>query len=143
MRPTAEAREDTERLPPTYFVICFHERCTQEAVDFVSDRLVAPAADGGAGLLVQQEEMRAGEGGLILHVSATEGRVLRLAEAIGVKKRDSEGVVREFEADHSADFPRNGVVGPLTISGIQFNRRSRSEFSVQIWDGFWLGQLWS
>ena len=55
MRPTSEAREeDTERLPPTYFVICFHERCTQEAVDFVSDRLVAPAADGGAGLLVQQ-----------------------------------------------------------------------------------------
>ena len=56
MRPTAEAREeDTEkRLPPTYFVICFHERCAQEAVDFVSDRLVAPSADGGAGLLVQQ-----------------------------------------------------------------------------------------
>ena len=131
MRPTSEAREeDTERLPTTYFVICFHERCAQEAVDFVSDRLVAPAADGGAGLLVQQEEMRAGEGGLILHVSATEGRVLRLAEAIGVKKRDSEGVVREFEAGQSGDFPRNGVVGPLTISGVQFNRHS--EFRVQI-----------
>ena len=77
----------------------------------------------------------AGGGGLILHVSATEGRVLRLAEAIGVKKRDSEGVVREFEADRSGDFPRNGVVGPLTISGVQLNRHSK--FRVQIWDEFW------
>ena len=85
--------------------------------------------------MAPQEEMRAGEGGLILHVSATEGRVLRLAEAIGVKKRDSEGVVREFEAGQSGDFPRNGVVGPLTISGVQLKRHSK--FRVQIWDEFW------
>lgn len=118
-RPTsAETEGETEKLPPTYFVICFHEKCTQEAVDFISDRLVASAAEGGAGLLVQQEEMRAGGGGLILHVSATERRVLQLAEVIGVKKRDSEGVIREFEAERSGEFPRNGVVGPLYISDV-------------------------
>ena len=43
---------------------------------------------------------------------------LQLAEAIGVKKRDSEGVIREFEAGQSAEFPRNGVVGPLSVSDV-------------------------
>ena len=43
---------------------------------------------------------------------------LQLAEAIGVKKRDSEGVIREFEAEHSGEFPRNGVVGPLSVSDV-------------------------
>ena len=77
-RPTStETMGEPTKLPPTYFVICFHEKCSQEAVDFISDRLVAPAADGGAGLLVQQEGMPAGGGGLILHVSAAEGRVLQ------------------------------------------------------------------
>ena len=42
-RPTStETMGEPTKLPPTYFVICFHEKCSQEAVDFISDRLVAP-----------------------------------------------------------------------------------------------------
>ncbi len=103
-------------LPPTYFVVCFHEKCGQLAADFISGCLSTPACEGGAGLVVHQEPMR--PDGLILHVSADDDRILELAETIGVKKQDSDGVLRDFEATKCDEFPRNGVVGPLSLSDV-------------------------
>ena len=59
-----------EVIPPTYFVVCLHEKCTQEAADFMTRRLRAPQHEGGAELIVHQEEMK--PDGLIIHVSANK-----------------------------------------------------------------------
>lgn len=97
-------------------MVCFHEKCCQEAVNFISDRLAGSTLDGGAGLVIHQEPMR--PDGLILHVSASNDNILQLAETIGVKKRDSNGVIRDFEAAQNREFPQNGVVGPLALSDV-------------------------
>ena len=62
------ATDDAGGIPPTYFVVCLHEKCSQEAADFMTQRLRAPQAEGGAELVVHQEEMK--PDGLIIHVSA-------------------------------------------------------------------------
>ena len=104
---------------PTYFLVCLHRPCTQEAADFIVDSLSKPAADGGAGLVVRQEAMPKNRSGLVLHVSAPKRRLFELAEAMDLKKRDFElDVTRPFKADESKVFGESGVVGPLTISDI-------------------------
>ena len=80
---------------PTYVVVCLHEHCCQEAAQYIADRLSARPEEGGAGLVVHQAPMR--PDGLVVHVSASEERILRLAEDVGVKKEDADGVVREFK----------------------------------------------
>ena len=79
------------KMPPTYFVVCLHEKCSQEAADFIAEELSRAETSGGAGLIVHQEDLR--PDGLILHVSASDERLFQLAEAVGVKKPDGEGVV--------------------------------------------------
>ncbi len=107
---------------PTYAVVCLHEACCQEAAQYIADRLSAPRGRGGDGaeLVVHQEPMR--PNGLIIHVSAAEGRLLQLAEEVGVKKVDRDGVVRAFRVDEREEFPPSGdsgcVVGPLTLSDV-------------------------
>lgn len=122
--------------PPTYFVVCLHEHCSQEAADFLADKLKTNPDKGGAGLIVNQEHIR--PHGLILHVSLQNEDILRLAEEVGVrvadsepffsfinpdsnfqvKKADKKGVVRDFEAHRLDMFPESGLVGPLTLSDV-------------------------
>ena len=106
---------------PTYAVVCLHEACCQEAAQFIADRLRAPRHEGGAQLVVHQERMR--PNGLIVHVSAEEERLLQLAEEVGVKKRDRDGVIRAFRLDERDEFPPSEkssacLVGPLTLSDV-------------------------
>ncbi len=105
---------------PTYAVVCLHEKCCQEAAQYITDRLSAPPSEGGAGLSVRQEPMR--PNGLIVHVSASQERILKLAQEIGVKKADSDGVIRQFTLDESSEFPpaseSDCLVGPLTLSDV-------------------------
>ena len=46
----------SEEDHPSYFVICFHRPCVQEAADFVVDSMVKPLEEGGAELIVRQED---------------------------------------------------------------------------------------
>ncbi len=102
---------------PTYAVVCFHEGCYQEAAQYITDRLSAPKASGGGGLVVHQEPMR--PNGLIVHVSATTERLLELAEDVGIKKTDRDGVIRNFRKDELEEFPSEGsLVGPMTLSDV-------------------------
>ena len=107
--------------PQTYFVVCFHRPCVQEATDFVVESLAKRLEEGGAELIVRQEEFSEEKGGLILHVSATRQRLFQLAEAIGLKKLDLEnGVIRLFNGDEADLFDAGGggVVGPLTVADV-------------------------
>ena len=102
--------------PPTYFVVCLHEHCSQEAADFIASRLATDPSYDGAGLVVHQEKLR--PNGLIMHISASYERLLEIAQDIGVKKPDHKEVMREFEADKVDRFPPVGRLGPLTLSDI-------------------------
>ena len=73
---------------PTYFVVCFHRPCTQEAAKFIVDSVRKPQNEGGAELIVRQEKMPASKTGLVLHVSASRSRIFELAETINIKKPD-------------------------------------------------------
>ncbi len=53
----------------SYYLICLHESCSQEAADFIAASLIKNRVDGGADLEVVQEKLvNSGGGGLILHV---------------------------------------------------------------------------
>ena len=73
---------------PTYYLICFHKPCSQEAANFIVEKLTQSQENGGAELLVRQEKMPASKPGLVLHVSATKERIFDLAENIDIKKQD-------------------------------------------------------
>ena len=72
----------------TYYLICFHKPCSQEAANFIVEKLTQSQEKGGAELLVRQEKMPASKPGLVLHVSATKNRIFELAENIDIKKPD-------------------------------------------------------
>ena len=95
--------------PPTYILVCLHESCSQEAAQFIADRLRNEAR-----LSVHQEHVR--PNGLILHVSAEKRRILELAETLKIKKPDKDGIMRAFAADKLNLFADEDEV--LTLSDI-------------------------
>ena len=96
----------------TYYLVCLHEPCSQEAADFIANCLTRPLAEGGANLIVTQEKLNEGHGGLILHVSASEDRLNSIATDMDLKKFDEsdEKVLRNFKASEYDMFP------PLTLA---------------------------
>jgi len=46
--------------------------------------------------------------GLIVHVSASEDKLMALAETVGLRKRDEEGIMRKIKARERDDFPPTG-----------------------------------
>jgi len=104
----------------TYYLICFHKPCSQEAANFIVEKLTQSQENGGAELLVRQEKMPASKPGLVLHVSATKNRIFELAENIDIKKPDiSDQVIRSFCRENAHDFQNSGIFGPLTLSDVQ------------------------
>ena len=80
---------DTQEGLPTYFVVCCHRPCSQEAAEFIVDILTKPQHEGGAELIVRQEKMPASRTGLVMHVSASRSRIFELAEeGTDIKKQD-------------------------------------------------------
>ena len=73
---------------PTYFVVCLHRPCSQEAANFIVETLRKGQDEGGAELIVRQENMPASKAGLVLHISASKNRLFELAENIDLKKPD-------------------------------------------------------
>ena len=72
----------------TYFVVCLHRPCSQEATNFIVESLRKSQHEGGAELIVRQEKMPASKTGLVLHISASKSRLYQLAESIDIKKPD-------------------------------------------------------
>ena len=79
---------DRSEGPPTYYVVCFHKPCTQEAASFIVEELTKSQNEGGAQLIVTQEKMPVSKTGLVLHVSASKSRIYEIAENIDIKKQD-------------------------------------------------------
>ena len=79
---------DDRQNHPTYFVVCLHRPCNQEAANFIVDSLTKGQHEGGAELIVKQEKMPASRTGLVLHISASKERLFELAETIDLKKPD-------------------------------------------------------
>ena len=104
---------------PTYYVVCLHPPCCQEAANFIVDAMVKPVQQGGAELVVRQEQMSDIKSGLILHLSATPERLFELAENMDLKKKDLNlDVIRPFKAKDAELFGNSGVIGPLSIADI-------------------------
>ena len=40
--------------PPSYYVVCLHKPCSQEAAQFIADALAKSRVQGGADLIVHQ-----------------------------------------------------------------------------------------
>jgi hypothetical protein len=40
--------------PPSYYVVCLHRPCSQEAAQFIADALTKSRVQGGADLIVHQ-----------------------------------------------------------------------------------------
>jgi len=74
--------------------------------------------NGGGGLIIRQEKIPASKSGLIVHVSATNERLLQIAQDTDIKKLDTENVVREFRVAEAEEFGDSGQVGPLTLADI-------------------------
>ncbi len=101
----------------TFYLICLHDPCSQEAADYIAQCLSKGQGQGGAELILKQEQIKEGQGGLILHVTASTSRLLELAESMHLKLKDEQGLSRPFKNDGS--FPDSGLVGPLTLSNVQ------------------------
>ena len=90
---------------PTYYLVCLHEHSTQEAVEFIVNCLTNNQTDGGAQLVVTQEKMKPGHGGLILHISASPERLNSIASNMDLKKFDHDQVMRTFDESVHNLFP--------------------------------------
>ena len=117
---------------PTYYLICLHEPCSQKAADFIATYLTKKLGKGGAELIVKQEKMSEGRGGLVLHITASPQRLFEIAEDMELKIRDTneiidastnkvmeKGVIRPFIAREIEQFPQDGAVGPLNLAQVQ------------------------
>ena len=91
---------------PTYFVVCLHRPCSQEAAKFIIECLGKYQHEGGAELIVRQEQMPASKPGLVLHISATKERIYELAETIDIKKPDIRLAGKGFDIVGKSTFPR-------------------------------------
>jgi len=93
---------------PSYYVVCLHRNCNAEAASYISNALTQSLTKGGAELIVRQvrdlfflllfyfcdftfflvfkEKMEKDSTGLILHVSATDERLLEVSLLINLKE---------------------------------------------------------
>ncbi len=54
--------------PPSYYVVCLHKPCSQEAAQFIADALTKPKVQGGAELIVHQVKVNTHKGFIYLKV---------------------------------------------------------------------------
>ncbi|GLH12161.1 Anoctamin [Gryllus bimaculatus] len=90
--------EPTTIFPPTYMVLVCSRTISNEAFMWLLDKVRGKRRDGGAELL-----------GVTLHVSASKIKFLEVAEELELKKRDREGLVREFAVSQLEEFLAEGM----------------------------------
>jgi len=103
---------------PTYFAIVLHKKCSDEAAQVIHDVLVEDWEKGGGGLQVRRQLPTRGFPETILHITATNQHILRIADFMEMKKMDKEGHIRPFCLDDLEDFEETGRVGPLELSDV-------------------------
>nr|CAD7571941.1 unnamed protein product [Timema californicum] len=113
-------REEPVTFPPTYMVIKFSRHIHGKALVWLVDKITGKRLDGGAELLVRKQpqghdinsplmNIFLSPQGLILHVSASSIKFLEVAEELEIKKKDSQGLVREFTVSQLEDFLLDGM----------------------------------
>ncbi|KAK9510462.1 hypothetical protein O3M35_005246 [Rhynocoris fuscipes] len=90
-------------FPPTYIVVEFGRDIKTETAQWLVDKISKKKKDGGAELLVIRQPATYGQN-LTVHVSAEVDKLLELAEELEIRKRDKNGVLREFTVDEIEEF---------------------------------------
>jgi len=104
---------------PTYYAIVLREKCSDEAAQFIVDKLVLGWQDGGAGLQVSKQPVDHAFPDTVLHVTADNAHIIKIADIIEVKKADNDGYIRPVTVEEINEFPCSGRVGPLNLSDVQ------------------------
>jgi len=104
---------------PTYVLIKVRRKCSDETLQFIIDQLSKPWQENGGGLNLELQNPSELYPETLIHVSATNEHIFKIAEHIEVKKTDSDGFVRPITEENIEDFPYIGRVGPLTLSDVQ------------------------
>ncbi|XP_076358158.1 anoctamin-10-like [Tachypleus tridentatus] len=93
---------DGQNFPGTLCVIVFQQKANQNTVNWLTDLIQQPRKAGGAGLLVKKQ-------GNLVHISATDTRLLETAELMEIKKADKNGLLREFTLQDMDLFLHKGM----------------------------------
>ncbi|XP_046676010.1 anoctamin-10 isoform X2 [Homalodisca vitripennis] len=91
-------------FPSTYIVLQFANNVHIEAVQWIIFKIESERKDGGAELLVRKQPEVPGEKSLIFHVSATNQKLLELAEEQSIRKKDLKGSLRDFTVVEQSEF---------------------------------------
>jgi len=105
--------------PPTYYAIVLREKCSDEAAQFIVDKIVLGWDEGGAGLQVAKQPVDHAFPDTVLHITADNRHIFRIADIMEVKKPDNDGYIRPVTVEEMDEFPQSGRVGPLTIADVQ------------------------
>ncbi|XP_067003378.1 anoctamin-10 isoform X2 [Anabrus simplex] len=104
----SDGPDETAVFPPTYIVIKFSKNIHGKALYWIIEKIMGKRRDGGAELLVRRQPSN-GNKGITLHVSASKIKFLEVAEELELKKRDREGILREFTVSQLEDFLDEGM----------------------------------
>jgi len=104
---------DEANIPPTIYVMKFHENARREAVEFLLEKIEAKHKFGGAELYVRCEPP--GEG-LTVHITATKIKLLEIAEAIEIQKPTQDGIMQEVSVRGLDNFLHHGATLDTLLS---------------------------
>uniref|UniRef100_T1HEM8 Anoctamin n=1 Tax=Rhodnius prolixus TaxID=13249 RepID=T1HEM8_RHOPR len=99
-------KSEKDIFPQTYIVVEFGCDIKTETAQWLVDKISKKRKDGGAELLVRRQPATFGQN-LTVHVSANIDKLLELAEELEVRKRDKNGILREFTVDEIDEFINN------------------------------------
>ena len=80
--------------PPTYYAIQILKKCSDEGAQFMLDQLTRPWNDGGGGLVVSVQNPEPAFPDTVLHVTAADDHIVRIADIMELKKKDKDGHIR-------------------------------------------------
>ncbi|XP_014249776.1 anoctamin-10 [Cimex lectularius] len=93
----------TKSFPPTYIVVEFSKKIQLKTAQWLVYKLTGSKQSGGAELIVRKQPSSSSQN-LLLHVTCSEEKLLELAEEQEVRKKDKNGVLREFMVDELEEF---------------------------------------
>lgn len=87
----------------TYAVIEFEDNCTRDIKEYLQTKLTSSRLDNGSELLTKFTK-NFEDKEVFLHIGATDERLLKGAELIGLKKTCKNGQIKEFLVDDLENF---------------------------------------
>ena len=107
-------KRDSTRFQPLC-ILEFSKKASPATREWLLSRIQAPRDDGGAGLEAETALDENGEE-TVIRIGATKKRLLEGAEMACLKKRCTDGTLREFSRVNMDQFPHEGKIWP------QFNQ---------------------